>query len=159
MSLLSIPLYWYSRVALEDELGDQLKRINRIMATSLDKELVSILAAEPGLQSVRQSVEKSLSEHGDKVDDSIKSEIETNITTLKELLEKEDASSDDLKEKTDALIQASMKLGEAIYKAQQAKEQANTETASSEQAAGDEASNDDNVVDAEYEDVEDNDKK
>ncbi|NQT64512.1 MAG: HAMP domain-containing histidine kinase [Candidatus Marinimicrobia bacterium] len=61
MSLLSIPLYWYSRVALEEELGDQLKRINRIMVTTLDKELVSMLAAEPGLESVRQSLEASLS--------------------------------------------------------------------------------------------------
>ncbi|MCF7921975.1 MAG: HAMP domain-containing histidine kinase [Candidatus Marinimicrobia bacterium] len=61
MSLLSIPLYWYSRVALEDELGDQLKRINRIMASTLDKELVSMLAAEPGLTSVRQRLETSLS--------------------------------------------------------------------------------------------------
>ena len=124
-----------------------------------DKDRKDSVEAKNTAESTVHSVEKSLSEHGDKVDDSIKSEIETNITTLKELLEKEDASSDDLKEKTDALIQASMKLGEAIYKAQQAKEQANTETASSEQAAGDEASNDDNVVDAEYEDVEDNDKK
>jgi len=62
MSLLSIPLYWYSRVALEEELGDQLKRISRIMATTLDIELVSILAAEPGLSSVRQLVETSLIE-------------------------------------------------------------------------------------------------
>lgn len=61
MSLLSIPLYWYSRAALEDELGDQLKRINRIMAISLDRELVSMLAAEPGLTSIRQRVEENLS--------------------------------------------------------------------------------------------------
>ena len=61
MSLLSIPLYWYSRVALEEELGDQLKRINRIMATTLDKNLVSMLATEPGLVSVRQDIEASLS--------------------------------------------------------------------------------------------------
>jgi len=62
MSLLSIPLYWYSRAALEDELGDQLKRINRIIALSLDKELVGLLAVEPGLTSVRQQVESALSE-------------------------------------------------------------------------------------------------
>ena len=62
MSLLSIPLYWYSRVALEEELGDQLKRINRIMATTLDQELVSMLDVEPGLVSVRQQLETSLSQ-------------------------------------------------------------------------------------------------
>jgi signal transduction histidine kinase len=62
MSLLSIPLYWYSRVALEEELGDQLKRINRIMASTLDQELISLLAVEPGLVSVRQQLETSLSQ-------------------------------------------------------------------------------------------------
>ena len=61
MSLLSIPLYWYSRAALEEELGDQLKRINRIMATTLDQELISMLSVEPGLTSVRQQLEVSLS--------------------------------------------------------------------------------------------------
>lgn len=62
MSLLSVPLYWYSRAALEDELGDQLKRINRIMALSLDKELVGMLAAEPGLTSIRTRIESTLSD-------------------------------------------------------------------------------------------------
>jgi len=62
MSLLSIPLYWYSRVALEEELGDQLKRINRIMATTLDQELISMLSVEPGLVSVRQQLEASLAQ-------------------------------------------------------------------------------------------------
>ncbi len=61
MSLLSIPLYWYSRVALEDELGDQLKRINRIIATTLDEDLVRMLVTEPGLTNVRQELEVSLS--------------------------------------------------------------------------------------------------
>ncbi len=61
MSLLSIPLYWYSRVALEDELDDQLKRINRIIATTLDQELISMLDVEPGLVNVRQQLEASLS--------------------------------------------------------------------------------------------------
>ena len=62
MTLLSIPLYWYSRVALENELGDQLKRINRIIATTLDKNLVSMLDSEPELTSVRQRLEQSLAD-------------------------------------------------------------------------------------------------
>lgn len=61
MSMLSIPLYWYSRVALEAELGDQLKRINRIVATSLDNNVISMLADEPQLLSLRQKLEKELS--------------------------------------------------------------------------------------------------
>ncbi len=61
MTLLSIPLYWYSRAALETELGDQLKRINRIIATTLDKELVSMLVEAPELMSIRQKLEHELS--------------------------------------------------------------------------------------------------
>jgi len=60
MSLLAIPLYWYSRAALEDELGDQLMRINRIMAAALDLGQIGLLADEPGLTSVRQRVENDL---------------------------------------------------------------------------------------------------
>jgi signal transduction histidine kinase len=62
MSLLSVPLYWYSRVALESELGEQLKRINRIISSTLDKDLVGMLANEPGLMSIRLRLEQDLAE-------------------------------------------------------------------------------------------------
>ncbi|NQV50596.1 MAG: HAMP domain-containing histidine kinase [Candidatus Marinimicrobia bacterium] len=62
MSLLSVPLYWYSRAALETELGEQLKRINRIISSTLDKELVGMLVNEPGLLNIRLRVEQDLAE-------------------------------------------------------------------------------------------------
>ena len=59
-----------------------------------------------------------MAEHGDKVDASQKTAIETAIAELKEAVKGDDA--DDIKAKTNTLAQASMKLGEAMYKAQQA---------------------------------------
>lgn len=92
------------------------------------------------------STEKSLSEHGDKVEASVKAEIEAAITAVKDARSKED--SEDLKAKIATLTQVSMKLGEAIYKAEQegdAKEES--------------SSKDDTIVDAEFEEVKDDSKK
>ncbi len=60
MSLLSIPLYWYSRAALDEELGEQLKRISAIVSYSLDKDMIRTLNEEPGLQGIRRHVEGAL---------------------------------------------------------------------------------------------------
>lgn len=61
MSLLSVPLYWYTRVVLEDALGDQLKRISHLVSVSLDQNLVSTLVQEPQLTNVRRLLEEDLS--------------------------------------------------------------------------------------------------
>merc|ERR1739847_139001 len=63
------------------------------------------------------STEKNLKEHGSKISDADKKAIEDGSNTLKEALKGEDI--EDIKKKTEALVQASMKLGEAIYKSQQ----------------------------------------
>ncbi|MCF6237585.1 MAG: HAMP domain-containing histidine kinase [Candidatus Marinimicrobia bacterium] len=60
MTLLAIPLYWYTRDALETELGLQLKRINLIISKNIDLELVSMLVNEPGLVSIRHRLEQEL---------------------------------------------------------------------------------------------------
>lgn len=60
MSLLSVPLYWYSRAALEDALGEQLKRISQLVSRHLDQDLVNTLAREPELNTVRQLLEEEL---------------------------------------------------------------------------------------------------
>jgi molecular chaperone DnaK len=97
------------------------------------------------------SSEKALSEHGDKVDASQRQAIETAIANLKEAVKGDD--TDDIKAKTNALAQASMKLGEAMYKAQQAEAQ------SASPGATDGAGKpEDNVVDADFEEVDDNKK-
>ena len=95
---------------------------------------------------------KSLAEFGDKVSGADKSAIESAIADLKSTLEGSDAEA--VKEKTNALSQAAMKLGEAMYKAQQG--QAEADAARDAGAAGGGA---DDVVDADFEEVKDDDKK
>jgi molecular chaperone DnaK len=97
--------------------------------------------------SAIHSTEKALAEHGDKVSAEDKSAIETALSDLKAVLDK--GEPDDISAKTQTLIQASMKLGEAMYKAQQGEAAGGEDTA---QPA------DDSVVDAEFEEVDD-DKK
>merc|ERR1712124_83617 len=63
------------------------------------------------------STEKNLKEHGSKISDAEKKAIEDASSNVKEALKGEDI--EDLKKKTEALVQASMKLGEAIYKSHQ----------------------------------------
>ncbi len=107
--------------------------------------------------SIIHSTEKSLSEHGDKIEDSEKQAIEAAVADLKVALEGEDI--DDINTKTEALGQASMKLGEAIYAAEQASQAEDGPTADDMAAeeAGAGAGADD-VVDADFEEVDD-DKK
>lgn len=90
--------------------------------------------------------EKTLGEVGDKVPDEEKAGIEAAIAELKTALEGDDA--EDIKAKTEALGQASMKLGEALYA-----DQAGAEGA--EAGAAPEAEADDGVVDADFEEVDD----
>jgi molecular chaperone DnaK len=107
--------------------------------------------------SIIHSTEKSLSEHGDKIEDSEKQAIEAAVADLKVALEGEDI--DDINTKTEALGQASMKLGEAIYAAEQATQAEAGPTA--EDMAGEETgagAGADDVVDADFEEVDD-DKK
>ena len=92
--------------------------------------------------------EKTLAEHGDKVGSAEKGAIETALADLKSVKEGEDVEA--IQAKTQALIQASMKLGEAMYQAQQA---------GSEGAAANQGTADDGVVDAEFEEVDGDEKK
>ena len=99
------------------------------------------------------STEKNLKEHGSKVSDAEKKAIEDGSNALKESLKGEDI--EDIKKKTEALVQASMKLGEAIYKSQQsAKPESNKDEGKDK-----EGKKDDNVVDADFEEVKDENKE
>jgi molecular chaperone DnaK len=104
--------------------------------------------------SIIHSTEKSLSEHSDKIEDAEKQAIETAVTDLKAALEGDDI--EDINAKTEALGQASMKLGEAIYSAEQAA-QGEAGPTDEDMAAESTAAGDD-VVDADFEEVDD-DKK
>ena len=98
----------------------------------------------------KRQEEKTLKENSDKVSAADKDAIESAITALKGVMESEDAAA--IKAKTDALMQASMKLGEAMYKAQGA--DAGAAAQGTEQGAPEaETAKDDNVVDADFEEV------
>ena len=100
-------------------------------------------------------VEKNLKEHGEKISAEDKSKIESDLKDLKEAIEKNDLEA--MKQKTQDLTQSSMKMGEAMYKDQQTAGGA----ADAEQPQSDnkqEAPKDDDVIDADYEEV-DEDKK
>ena len=99
------------------------------------------------------STEKNLKEHGAKVSDAEKKAIEDASSAVKEALKGEDI--EDIKKKTEALVQASMKLGEAIYKSQQT-----AKPESGKDDGGDDAGKkDENVVDADFEEVKDENKE
>jgi len=120
-----------------------------------DKQRRKLVEAKNHAESLIHATEKSVKEHGDKVDEATREAITSAISALKEVTDGEDVEAIELK--TNALAEASMKLGEAIYKAQAAEE---AEAGKAEASTDDNASapGGDDVVDAEFEEVED-DKK
>lgn len=110
-----------------------------------DKKRKALAEAKNHAEALIHSTEKAMSEHGDKVGATEKSAIEQAITDLKGVVTGEDA--DAIQAKTQVLAQASLKLGEAMYAAQQ--------------GGGDEpgAAKKDDVVDAEFTEVDDDKKK
>jgi len=117
-----------------------------------DKERRAEVEARNHAEGLVNQVEKSLSEHGDKVADEEKSGIQSDVAGLKEALEGEDSAL--ITEKSEALSMSSMKLGEAIYKAEQMAAEAGNEN--SDASMG---SDDDGIVDADFEEVENEDDK
>jgi molecular chaperone DnaK len=107
-----------------------------------DKTRKELVEARNQADALIHQTEKSLAEFGDKVGEAEKTAIETAKADLKTALDGENL--EDIRAKTQTLVQASMKLGEAMYAAQQGS------------AGGDEAhASDDGVVDAEFEEVAD----
>jgi molecular chaperone DnaK len=126
-----------------------------------DKARKEKIEAKNHADSAVYETEKSLREHGDKVDSSTKSSIEDELKKVKELMAKEESSAEDLKSATEKLMQASMKLGEAIYKASQESSAASSANAKSadESETQENKQDDGKVVDAEYEEVKDEKKE
>ena len=111
-----------------------------------DKKKREEIDAKNSADSLVASTEQSLKEHGDKVPAEDKKTIEADLESLKEAIKADNV--EDIKTKTQTLMQSSMKMGEAIYKSQQAD--------SAGQAGGDKASDNgkkEDVVDAEFEEV------
>lgn len=116
-----------------------------------DKAKKEFIEAKNQADSAVYETEKSLREHGDKVDAATKSAIEAEVQKVKDIVAKADATAQELKSATEGLVQNAMKLGEAIYKSQQAGGAADAAAHSAEST--NESANNEKVVDAEYEEV------
>lgn len=112
-----------------------------------DKKLRELVDARNQADSVLHSVKKSLAEHGDKIEAEEKAKIEDAVKEL-EAVAKDGDDKEVIEAKTNALMEASQKLGEKVYAEQQA--QANTEGGAQPQ---DEKTVEGDVVDAEFEEV------
>ncbi|MBB3976583.1 molecular chaperone DnaK [Rhizobium azooxidifex] len=112
-----------------------------------DKKRREAVEAKNQAESLIHSSEKSVGEYGDKVSAEDRKAIEDAIAALKTAVEASEPDAEDIKAKTNTLMEVSMKLGQAIYESQQA------EAGASSDEAGD------NVVDADYEEVKDDDDR
>ena len=116
-----------------------------------DKKKREAVDARNQADTLVHSTEKNLKEHGSKVSEADKKAIETASANLKNSLKGTDV--EDIKKKTQELVQASMKMGEAIYKSQQSAKPGDAPKDTKK-----EGKKDDNVVDADFEEVKDKDK-
>jgi len=116
-----------------------------------DKERKELVEAKNQAESLIHSTQKSMTEHADKVDPTTIEAIELAIANLEEQMETENAGK--IKSGIQNVTEAAMKLGEAIYKAQQSEADGGSDD-------GDEPrSVDDDIVDADFEDLDDTDKR
>ncbi len=125
---------------LSDADIDQMVRDAEQFAED-DKKRRAAAEAKNNAESLIHSTERQIAEHGDKVDEATKAEIETAMADAKTAVESGDV--DAMTEKAQALAQAAMKLGQAIYEKEQA----------SAASPGGDAPKDDDVVDAEFSEV------
>jgi molecular chaperone DnaK len=119
-----------------------------------DKARRELVEAKNQAESLIHSTEKSIEDHGDKVDPSTIEAIELAIAALKDDLEKEDATAEKIKSGIQNVTEAAMRLGEAIYKAQAEEASGDDEAEPADRPQG--GQDDDDVVDADFEDLDDN---
>jgi molecular chaperone DnaK len=123
-----------------------------------DKKRRAAAEAKNNAESLIHSTEKQLAEHGDKVSADIRDEIEKAIAEAKTAVESGDA--DDMQQKTAALTQAAMKLGQAMYEQSQAQaQQTGGEAGAAEGEAAGEQPGQEEVVDAEFSEVDEGENK
>ena len=147
---------------LSDEEIEKMVKDAEANADS-DKKKLEEIEARNNADSIVHSTEKSLKEHGTKIPKEDKEKIEKSLEELKEVLKDEKADVSSLKEKTDSLVQNSMKLGEIMYKEAQEKAEkekkdsgGDSETKSKSGAdtkKSKKGKKDPKVVDADFEDV------
>ena len=134
----------------EDEISKMVKEAEANKET--DKKKREAVDARNQAETLVHSTEKNLKEHGSKVSDADKKTIEDASANLRNSLKGTDV--EDIKKKTQDLVQASMKLGEAVYKSQQS-----AKPGDAPKDAKEEGKKDDNVVDADFEEVKDESKE
>ena len=117
-----------------------------------DKKKLELIQARNSADALVHSVKKSLAEHGDKIDAAEKTAIETALKDAEAALTSEDKAA--IEAKSEALMNASQKLGEKIYADTQAAAQAKAASSGAE-STGAAKPSDDNVVDAEFTEVKD----
>ena len=120
-----------------------------------DKKRKAQVEAKNHAEAMLHTVEKSLKEHGDKLGEAERLQIEKDAEALREAMKGDNPET--ITEKTNALAQSSMKLGEMLYKAQQAEGGASPDGAAANAETASSGSNE-GVVDADFEEVKD-DKK
>ena len=135
----------------EDEISQMVKDAES--NKEADKKKREAVDARNQADTLLHSTEKNLKEHGSKVSDADKKAIEDSSANLRNALKGTDI--EEIKKKTQDLVQASMKLGEAIYKSQQSSK---PETGAPKDAKK-EDKKDENVVDADFEEVKDENKE
>ena len=136
----------------EEEINKMVKEAES--NKEADKKKREAVDARNQADTLLHSTEKNLKEHGGKVSDADKKAIETASANLRNALKGTDI--EDIKKKTQDLVQASMKLGEAIYKSQQSAKPGDAPKDAKEKEEG---KKDDNVVDADFEEVKDDNKE
>ncbi|ADD69638.1 chaperone protein DnaK [Denitrovibrio acetiphilus DSM 12809] len=141
---------------LSDEEIDQMVKDAEVNAEA-DKKKKELVEVKNQADTLIYSTDKSLTEHGDKVDEATKKSIEEALQELKDANTGEDPEV--IKAAIDKLTQSAHKLAEEIYKTAQAENAANAEGGADAGADSGEEKPADDVVDAEFEEVKDEDKK
>ncbi|MCY4190377.1 MAG: molecular chaperone DnaK [Rhodospirillaceae bacterium] len=136
---------------LSDDEIDRMVREAEANAEE-DKKRRELVDARNAADAMIHQTETSLTEHGDKISSEEKDAIEKAINDLKAVKDEDDLSA--IQEKTQALLQVSMKLGEAMYAAQQAEAEGAQDGSEATDAQAESG-----VVDADFEEVDDGDDK
>lgn len=139
----------------DDEIENMVKDAEA--NAEADKKRRELVEAKNQAESLVHETEKNLKEYGDKVPEEDKKAIEEALEALKTAKDGDDLTA--LQDKTQALLQASMKIGEIMYKEQEAKAQAESSSEDKDSSNDNAASKDDDVIDAEYTEVNDDKKQ
>ncbi len=141
----------------DSEVEKMVQDAETAMVMTMQKKR-KLIDARNQADSLVYSTEKSIADNADKIDDELKTQVEAAVAEVKTALEGEDAEA--IESKTQALMEISMKLGEAIYK--DAGAEAGAPPPGSDANGGADAgakTGAEDVVDAEFEEVKDNEKK